>query len=209
MSSAVADLGMDETDFEEIDRLLDKLGADDGLRLDGAQGLLTALVVGPEPVGPEDWLPVILGGEPLGMDGVALQSLLDLLLRLQASITRGLDHLAYDPILAERPGEDDETIVDVSGWCAGFSLGVDLNAEIWEQHMQDDPDLLELLAPIVSLGVDDGLFAEVRDPDMPALSESERDVMLHQLGSVLVDLRQYWQDHPSDPALPASGATLH
>lgn len=55
---------LDEQDFEEIDRLLESLGADDGLRLDGAQALLTALVVGPQPIGPEEWLPVILGGEP-------------------------------------------------------------------------------------------------------------------------------------------------
>ena len=66
MTPAPAPLILDEQDFEEIDRLLEALGADDGLRLDGAQGLLTALIVGPQEVGPEDWLPVILGGEPLG-----------------------------------------------------------------------------------------------------------------------------------------------
>lgn len=199
---------LDEQDFEEIDRLLAELGSDDGLRLDGAHGLLTALVVGPEPVGPEDWLPVILGGEPLGMDSAALQRLLDLLLKLKAGTEQALDMNAYDPVFAERELEGGEHTIDASGWCQGFSLGVDLCAEIWEEHMQEDADLLDLLAPIVSLGVDDGVFAEVRDPAMPALSENERDAMLLQLSGVLVDLRDYWKDHRPDGALPTT-ATLH
>ena len=199
---------LDEQDFEEIDRLLEALGADDGLRLDGAQGLLTALIVGPQEVGPEDWLPVILGGEPLGAPSPKLQRLPDLLLRLKANLERGLDIHSYDPIFAEHESEGDEHSVDAGGWCEGFSLGVDLNAEIWEQRMQEDRTLLEMLAPIVALGVDDGVFAEVRNPNQPPLSERERDIVVTQLASVLIDVRQYWQEHPPESSAPA-GATLH
>jgi uncharacterized protein len=201
-------LPLDEQDFEEVDKLLESLGADDGLRLDGAQGLLTALIVGPQDVGPEDWLPVILGGEPLGAPSPKLQRLLDLLLRLKASLAHGLDIHSYDPIFAEHEGEGEESAIDAGGWCEGFSLGVDLNAEIWEQRMQEDRTLLEMLAPIVALGVDDGVFAEVRNPDQPPLSERERDIVVAQLASVLIDVRQYWQEHPPETSAPV-GATLH
>lgn len=199
---------LDQQDFEETDRLLESLGAEDGLRLDGAQGLLTALIVGPRDVGPEDWLPVILGGEPLGAPSPRLQRLLDLLLRLKASLARGLDIHSYDPIFAEHEHEGEEQAIDAGGWCEGFSLGVDLNAEIWEQRMQEDRTLLEMLAPIVALGVDDGVFAEVRNPNQPPLSERERDIVVAQLASVLIDVRQYWQEHPPESSAPA-GATLH
>ncbi len=198
---------LDEQDFEEIDRLLESLGADEGLRLDGAQGLLTALVVGPQPIGPEHWLPVILGGEPLGAPSPRLQRLLDLLLRLKASIARGLDINSYDPIFAEHETGDERSI-DSGGWCEGFSLGVDLNAEIWEQRMQEDRTLLDLLAPVIALGVDDGVFSELRDPDQPPLSERERDLVVAQMASLLTDVRQYWQEHPPEASAPA-GATLH
>lgn len=201
-------LPLDEQDFEEVDKLLESLGAEDGLRLDGAQGLLTALIVGPQDVGPEDWLPVILGGEPLGAPSPKLQRLLDLLLRLQASLAHGLDMHCYDPIFAEHEGDDDERAIDAGGWCEGFSLGVDLNAEIWEQRMQEDRTLLEMLAPIVALGVDDGVFAEIRNPDQAPLSERERDIVVAQLASVLIDVRQYWQEHPPETSAPV-GATLH
>lgn len=208
MTPAPAPLILDEQDFEEIDRLLEALGADDGLRLDGAQGLLTALIVGPQDVGPEDWLPVILGGEPLGAPSPKLQRLLDLLLRLKANLERGLEIHSYDPIFAEHEHEGDELSVDAGGWCEGFSLGVDLNAEIWEQRMQEDRTLLEMLAPIVALGVDDGVFAEIRNPDQAPLSERERDIVVAQLASVLIDVRQYWQEHPPEASAPV-GATLH
>ena len=208
MMPTPAPLILDEQDFEEIDRLLEALGADDGLRLDGAQGLLTALIVGPQEVGPEDWLPVILGGEPLGAPSPKLQRLLDLLLRLHDALQRGLDIHSYDPIFAEHESEGDEHSVDAGGWCEGFSLGVDLNAEIWEQRMQEDRTLLEMLAPIVALGVDDGVFAEIRNPDQAPLSERERDIVVAQLASVLIDVRQYWQEHPPEASAPV-GATLH
>lgn len=210
MKPVAAPLPLDEQDFEEVDKLLESLGAEDGLRLDGAQGLLTALIVGPQEIGPEDWLPVILGGEPLGAPSPKLQRLLDLLLRLKSSLAHGLDLHSYDPIFAEHDGEGDDDIhsIDAGGWCEGFSLGVDLNAEIWEQRMQEDRTLLDMLAPIVALGVDDGVFAEVRNPDQAPLSERERDIVVAQLASVLIDVRQYWQEHPPETSAPV-GATLH
>jgi hypothetical protein len=74
--------------------------------------------------------------------------------------------------------------------------------------MQEDPALIELIAPVVTLGVDDGVFAEVRDPEMAALDEDERDELIRQLPGVLTDIRQYWQDQPPEDGAPA-GATLH
>lgn len=198
---------LDDQDYEELDQLLQKLGAEDGLRLDGAQGLLTALAVGPRPVGPEVWLPVILGGEPVGVPPEMLQSLLRLLLRLLAMIERGLEVYAFDPILAEV--EDEADGVDVSGWCEGFSLGVDLQAELWEQRLQEeDQQLIDLLSPIVALGVDDGVFAEIRDTEVPPLADIEREHLLQQLPGILIELRQYWREHPSEEP-PQGTATLH
>jgi uncharacterized protein len=199
---------LDEQDYQEIDELLADFGADEGLRLDGAHGLLTAVIVGPRSLGPEEWLPVILGGEPVGADAQRLQRLLDLLVRLAGSIVQSLDTHQFEPIFAERETEEGDHFVDASGWCEGFSLGVDLEGELWEERMQEDPALIELIAPVVTLGVDDGVFAEVRDPEMAALGEDERDELIRQLPGVLTDIRQYWQDQPPEDGAPV-GATLH
>jgi len=199
---------LDEQDYEELDQLLDAMGAEDGLHLDGAQGLLTALAVGPYPVGPEIWLPVILGGEPAGAEGESLQRLLTLLLQLEASIISGLEHNMYDSIFAEEEQANGERVVDTGGWCNGFSLGVDLNTDAWESRMQEDATLIEMLAPVVALGVDDGVFSGLRSSELAELSDHEREEVLQQLPGLLIDVRQYWHDHPPEDS-PPHGATLH
>lgn len=199
---------LDEDDYAEIDGLLDQLGSDEGMRLDGVHGLLTAIIAGPEAIGPDEWLALVLGREQADVDDPQYRRLLGLLARLGASIERSLSVLAYEPIFAQHPGEGEEVLVDVGGWCDGFSVGIDLRADIWEMRLHQDPTLMELLSPIVALGVDDGVFNEVHDPEIPPLSEEEREELLQRLPGLLADLMQYWRDHPSPQAAPP-GATLH
>ncbi len=198
---------LDEHDFEEIDQLLEQLSDGDGLQLDGVQGLLTAIAIGPRRVDPETWFTAVLGGQPSAKQMTKARRLYALLLRLYVDIDRSLDVFAFEPIFAETGSEDDRQ-VDCSGWCQGFSLGVDLNADIWEQRMNEDGALLDMLAPIVELGVEDGVFAEIADPAIPPLSDQERDERMQQLPSLLADVRHYWIDRPFEDAAPA-GATLH
>lgn len=185
---------LDDQDIAELDELLAQLKNEDALRLDGAHGLLTALAVGPERVPAERWLPVVLGQRPSLEDPAQAPRLLELLRRLHHAVAHGLANFAYDPIFSEHQDENGETVTDVGGWCEGFGLGVDLCASAWEQHLQRDPELVELLAPIVALGVDDGVFAEVRDADIAPLSESERDALIQRLPSILFDVMHYWED---------------
>jgi hypothetical protein len=48
----------------------------------------------------------------------------------------------------------------------------------------------------------------LRDPDQPPLSERERDLVVAQMASILIDVRQYWQEHPPEASAPV-GTTLH
>ena len=184
----------DAHDYEELDGLLADLPSEDGLRIDGAQGLLTALAVGPEPVPAEDWLPLVLGEDPelLRFDGV--DQLLAMLRRLQANVMQGLEHFAFEPVFLQHD-EDGELQIDPGGWCEGFSIGVDLLSDRWEPRLRDDPALLELLAPIMRLGVDAGVFEAIRRIDLPPLDEEERDAIIRTLPARLLDLRQYWDDN--------------
>ncbi len=198
---------LDDQDFEEIDQLLEFLSDGDGLQLDGVQGLLTAIAVGPRRIAADTWFAVVLGGQPRPKQMSKARRLYALLVRLYDDIDRNMDVFAYEPIFAET-GQEEDRQVDCSGWCQGFSLGVDLNADIWEQRMTEDDALIEMLAPIVELGVEDGVFAEIADPGVAPLSDQERDERMLQLPSLLADVRQYWIDRPFDDAAPA-GATLH
>jgi uncharacterized protein len=182
----------DEEDLHELDQLLQILRNADALKLDAAQGLLCALLVGPKPLEPQQWLPAIVGQEPHVEDPQALQVLCERLVQYLSALESAFDYHVFEPIFAERSDDEGETELEVGGWCQGFSMGVDLLANDWEAQMQRDPSLIELLSPVVALGVDDGVFSEVMDPDVAALSEAEREELIRDLPNRLLDVRDYW-----------------
>ena len=185
---------LDEHDIAELDELLSSLLNEDALRLDAAQGLLAALSVGPKDVAAQKWMPVILGEKPMVEDPDAAERLIELLVRLKRAVDYGIEHYAFDAIFSEMIDESGEHHVDAGGWCEGFSLGVDLLSELWEAQMQADDGLIALLSPIVALGVDDGVFSEIKDINIVPLSDAERETLMQQLPSVLAEVRQYWDE---------------
>lgn len=185
---------LDEHDIAELDELLSSLLNEDALRLDAAQGLLAALSVGPKDVGAQKWMPVILGEKPTVEDPDAAERLIELLIRLKRAVDYGIEHYAFDAIFSEVIDENGEHHVDAGGWCEGFSLGVDLLSDLWEAQMQADDSLIALLSPIVALGVDDGVFSEIKDINIVPLSDAEREELMQQLPSVLAEVRQYWDE---------------
>jgi uncharacterized protein len=193
---------LDEHDIAELDDLLASLHNEDALRLDAAQGLLAALSVGPKEVSAQKWMPVILGEKPMVDDPDNAERLIELLIRLKSAVDYGIEHYAFDAIFSEVIDVDGEHHVDAGGWCEGFSLGVDLLADLWEAQMQSDDGLIALLSPIVALGVDDGVFAEIKDINITPLSETEREDLMQQLPSVLAEVRLYWDERDGANAAP-------
>src|ERR1700712_1074044 len=59
-----ANTPLTEEELASLDDLLTNLPTDGSMTLDGMDGFLTALLVGPTPIGASaDWLPVIWGGD--------------------------------------------------------------------------------------------------------------------------------------------------
>lgn len=183
---------LDEQDLRDLDELLALIEHPDALHLDGAQGLLTACIVGPEPVPADQWLPLVLGNGHTGLSGEAETRLIELLMKMHDAIRQGLWSYAYEPIFAEHEDEDGERVSEVGGWCEGFSLGVDLCAEAWERSLSAESELMDLLEPVMALGVDDGVFAQIRDPDFGNLSEAEREQLMLQLPGSMAELLHHF-----------------
>jgi uncharacterized protein len=187
----------DSHDYDELDGLLADLPSEDGLRIDGAQGLLTALAVSPEDLPPEDWLPVVLGEDPELLASAEVDLLVGMLLRLAAFVNQSLEHFSYEPVFMQHE-EDGEMQIDVGGWCEGFSIGIDLLADRWEAQLRTDPALMDLLSPIMQLGVEAGVFEEIHSEELPPLTEDEREALIRGLPTRLVDLRHYWEEHADE-----------
>ncbi|MGN6327928.1 MAG: YecA family protein [Rhodanobacter sp.] len=182
---------LDDSELDELDRYLRAHTGEDDLLLDGVHGLLSALAVGPLLVLPSEWLPEVLH-EPFADENEG-NRLLELLAKLNDSISAELDVDAYEPILGEVELEDG-VMLSAAGWCEGFSRGIDLRAGVWESRLSEDPQLMELLGPVMALAVDEGVLSA--DAEFEKLSDEEYDRCLAQVSAVLVSVNQYWQAKP-------------
>ena len=186
---------LDDSELDELDRYLRAHAEDDSLLLDGVHSLLSALAVGPMLVTPEEWLPEVLH-HPFS-DEAEGNRVLALLAKLNDSIEAELDVDAYEPILGEID-TDLGPALSAAGWCEGFSRGIDLRAGLWEKRLAEDPELMELLGPVMALAVDEGILNA--ETEFEKLSDEEYDECLAQVPAVLGAVSQYWQEHPATEA---------
>ena len=151
-------------ELDGLDRLLQKLPADNAMTLDGADGFLTAWLVGPphllqRPTG--EWLLWVWGGDADGDDEEPAlfpfhskrqrKDTVVQLLRHLRHIASQLDTPAsWEPIfsIAEKGPEE---WADARDWCAGFLQAVDLHPQDWATAWAD-PALLEQAVPLLGLG---------------------------------------------------------
>jgi uncharacterized protein len=187
---------LDDHELDELDRYLRAHTGEGDLLLDGVHGLLSALAVGPLLVLPDEWLPEVLH-EPFADEDEG-NRVLALLAKLNDSISAELDVDAYEPILGEVELEEAGPMLSAAGWCEGFSRGIDLRAALWENRLAEDPQLMELLGPVMALAVDEGVLSA--DTEFEKLSDDEYDECLAQVPAVLGAVNQYWQTKPATEA---------
>jgi uncharacterized protein len=196
-------------DPEELDALqsilLEREDGEEGLLVDAIQGMLTAIAIGPTPVAPEAWMPLIVDdGRAFASEDDA-RTAVRLILRLHEGVQRSIQSEDYHPILSEiERDEDDDTDgarLSARGWCEGFSLGVDLCAEAWETRMANDGRLMELLGPVIALAADEDLFEPPEGGPLPALSEGDYEAALMALPDAVVAVARYWREHPAGAGL--------
>ena len=152
-----------EEELASLDDLLTTLPADGTMTLDGMDGYLTALLVGPTPLGASsDWLPAIWGGdaEPAPAPFASNQKrkrttvlVLRHLRSIEAALAGAPD--AWEPVfsVAEVPGSQGEELADATDWCMGFLAATDLAPDAWAA-LQADPEVGPGLATISWLGGD-------------------------------------------------------
>lgn len=169
-----------EAELDGLDRLLQRLPADGAMTLDGMDGYLTALLVGPAPLlastPTAQWLPLVWGGDgPAGMDEATpfaskrqRKDTVVLLLRhlrhLSEQLTRTPDD--WQPIFSVAEQGDDEW-VDARDWCAGFLAAVDLQPAAWAAVWRDPAS-----APLLVLG---GGIEGVEPAAAPDLADIDLD----------------------------------
>jgi uncharacterized protein len=143
--------------LEELELWLasDHAPAKGGWNVSAVDGLLAGVVVGPEPIEPEEWTRLIFGARPLGKDAdAAVQAVLD-------------RHAAVAKILTEAPARyaplfmrTDEGVVLAQDWAAGFLAAIRLRLEAW-RPLLDGPAGMGLLLPILVHTPDPAIEARI------------------------------------------------
>lgn len=160
-----------------LDKLLQQLPADAVMSLDGLDGYLTALLVGPPALlagwPTAQWLPAIWGGDDETGAAEAApfaskrqrKTTVVMVLRHLRHLSEQLHHApdTWEPIfsVAEQGARE---WVDARDWCTGFLQAVDLAPAAWGDAWQDP-----VLAPLLRLG--GGLGEETPAAADPALDD--------------------------------------
>ena len=170
-ASAVTPLTVAELDG--LDQLLQALPAEGCMSLDGVDGYLTALQVGPADLlatlSTAEWLPMVWGGD--GPGGAEEAAPFASKRQRKATVVLLLRHLRHLAELLAAPPEAWEPIfsiaeqgpkewADARDWCTGFLQAVDLMPGAWGDSLADPA-----LAPLLQLG---GGLAGVPSPPAPA-----------------------------------------
>jgi uncharacterized protein len=147
-------------EIDGLDRLLQALPADGVMSLDGVDGYLAALVLGPPELlgtlATDQWLPAVWGGDGEGGNEAAApfaskrqrKATVVLLLRHLRHLAHQLATApeAWEPIFSIAEQGADEW-ADARDWCAGFLQAVDLMPGAWRIDAA-----AEAWAPVLALG---------------------------------------------------------
>lgn len=194
---------LDRLDAFLLDRFPDEespedIGRDEGIIcVSELDGLLTAVVIGPEVIPPSQWLPTIWGDvEPVWQRMEDFQEIMSLMMRHMNSIASAL--MARPPqcwLVFEERKVDDECYTIVDEWCEGFVRGMALCPEAWEL---DDESVQAWLAPILA-------FTEQGGWTGHELTDKEGDALRDAIEPSVIAIHQYWLEKRRPPA----ASTVH
>ena len=163
------------------------------LPIEAVDGFFCALIVGPQVVPQEAYLPIIWGDDtqPTFKDAdeeAQITTLLrrhfnDVAQRIEVAVTQ--DKEAYLPIVDEWEETDEEDAPkDGEWWASGFLVGLEFCEKVWFADKEHEEMLEPLLIPIVELAGND---------ELDELSPKARTRRIAQLPALLLSLYRYWR----------------
>lgn len=136
---------LDEARFVEF--LRKRQSRPPAITMDGLDGYLTALIIGPRFIDPRKWIPLFVGDTALmapeeTAEARALQTLVAAYNTISASLAEAPD--AWRPRLTPK---DDGTF-DPFFWWTGFLAGTNFAPRIWRPVLHGEPETGDIIAPI-------------------------------------------------------------
>lgn len=163
------------------------------MTLSDLDGFLTGIAVGPEPIPPREWLPVVWGEEaPTFVNEAQARVVLDAIMGRYNEILREIDEGAPQPILWR--ASDGATIA--SDWAKGFAKAMALRLGLWDQLARSKVRIL--LAPIMLLSFD-GAFETKTGLDLSSKEKSQAmEKGAYALPFTIRAMHEYWRTPDSE-----------
>ena len=188
------DKPLSDAEIAELDSLLDACPG--SCSLEELDGLLCALVLGPEPVKPSEWVPTVLGdAEPEWDNEDQASRAFELLLRHWNNIAAGFredwsgfsakegSERMYFPLL-DKPEESGYPLGE--GWARGFRDGLNWLKDVHWDALEQDEECVAILNLIAAFDTGE------KSPGHP-LTVGERDEVISMRVAGLQYLYVFWR----------------
>lgn len=116
-----------------LDSMLIELG-DESMTLSQLDGFLCGIATSPEPIAPEEWLPLVWGDQGFDVPGVDQAELIALVTARHDEITAELAEARYEPLY--EVDDDDETDILWEIWVVGFETAMSLRLGGWQKLLK-------------------------------------------------------------------------
>ena len=196
MALVISPFPMTEADIDRLEELLEsEIFKGEAMLLDELQGFLCSVISGPDPVMPEEWLPLVLGEDPRYESADQADEVVGLLMRFYNQIASDLN-AGQAPALILYPVDEDGSRYDYGPWADGYLLGSELGARQWlEAAGEHSDELAELLEAFFLLN--GSLKEDVGAAGEPWLSEAAEARALRaaeeDLPSLVLSIHQFWK----------------
>lgn len=154
-------------------------------------GYMTALIVGPEEIAPDLWMPFIWDQEnaaaPVFSSEEEEKMIRELLVRHMNSIAKQFNDAAEEflPIFEQYTyNDEEEKKIAIEDWALGFTVGMELKHESWSPLLLDEESAM-LVLPMFVLG-------KITD-DFENLPEEEIFDLINLLPGFVIKIYHYWK----------------
>lgn len=197
---------LSDQEFDTLDRfLLSDRCSENAMTLDALHGYLTAIVIGPAIISPEEWWPQIWGPSPEDMpafqSGQEEKRIRSLIMRFlnEIAITFEAAPKEFEPLFLEQV-EQGKKLLDGEAWAWGFWDGMSLRAEVWDTGW--DAPIAPVLRAVYLLGAEEVEEEEVALADTP----QKRHQLALEIEAGLPAIHRFWLEQRKKTHAPLQHA---
>jgi uncharacterized protein len=178
-----------DAELDNLGGVLKRFGDKRAMNLETLDGFFAALICGPDPVPPSEYLPEIWGGDMVSepLSEPTLQEFISLVMRHGNAISRTLQSgEVFLPLIME----DENGVALANEWANGFMRGMQMRRDSWTPLMENE-ERVGWLVPILALANEHHPDPEMRPYKKPISIEMREKLIVGAAAGVMAMYRHF------------------